>query len=313
MLFHFSGIYFGQECCFPPSSRGIIRSLIRVGKEGKWKFWPDRRAGFYREVEMQDPSMPESIRVERLSKVFQSRDGAEVEALREVSFAVARGEFVSIVGQSGCGKSSLLKILAGLLSKTSGVIAIEGRELDGPRSDIGLMFQKPLLLEWRRVLDNVLLPIEIYRLDRLQYEEKARRLLNTAGLTDFLTKYPFELSGGMQQRVALCRALVAEPSLLLMDEPFGALDTLTRQKMGFELLRLWEQWKSTVLFVTHDVDEAVMLSDKVLVMSPRPGTVLGSFTVDLPRPRQIFAKDTAEFIHFSSQIRRRLWQEGADA
>jgi NitT/TauT family transport system ATP-binding protein len=257
--------------------------------------------------------MPESIRVERLSKVYQSRDGTEVEALRDVSFTVDRGEFVSIVGQSGCGKSSLLKILAGLLSKTSGVISIEDRELDGPRSDIGLMFQKPLLLEWRRVLDNVLLPVEIYRLDRKEYDEKARKLLGTAGLADFLTKYPFELSGGMQQRVALCRALVAEPSLLLMDEPFGALDTLTRQKMGFELLRLWVEWKSTVLFVTHDVDEAVMLSDRVLVMSSRPGTVLGSFTVDLPRPRQIFIKDTAEFIHFSSRIRRCLWEEAGDA
>jgi NitT/TauT family transport system ATP-binding protein len=257
--------------------------------------------------------MPESIRVEQLSKLYRSRDGTEVEALRDVSFTVGRGEFVSIVGQSGCGKSSLLKILAGLLSKTSGVISIEDRELDGPRNDIGLMFQKPLLLDWRRVLDNVLLPVEIYRLDRKEYEEKARRLLGTAGLADFLTKYPFELSGGMQQRVALCRALVAEPSLLLMDEPFGALDTLTRQKMGFELLRLWEEWKSTVLFVTHDVDEAVMLSDKVLVMSSRPGTVLGSFNVDLARPRQIFIKDTAEFIRISSRIRRCLWEEVPDA
>jgi NitT/TauT family transport system ATP-binding protein len=269
--------------------------------------------GFYNEVQLQNRSMPESIRVERLSKVYQSRDGTEVEALRDVSFTVGRGEFVSIVGQSGCGKSSLLKILGGLLSKTNGVISIEDRELDGPRSDIGLMFQKPLLLEWRRVLDNVLLPVEIYRLDQKEYEAKARRLLSTAGLADFLTKYPFELSGGMQQRVALCRALVAQPSLLLMDEPFGALDTLTRQKMGFELLRLWEEWKSTVLFVTHDVDEAVMLSDRVLVMSSRPGTVLGSFTVDLPRPRQIFIKDTAEFIHFSSRIRRCLWEEAGDA
>jgi NitT/TauT family transport system ATP-binding protein len=256
--------------------------------------------------------MPESIRVERLSKVYRSRDGTEVEALREVSFTVSSGEFVSIVGQSGCGKSTLLKILAGLLPKTSGKISIDGREVDGPRRDIGLMFQKPLLLEWRRVLDNVLLPVEIYRLDRKQYEEKARRLLGTAGLADFLRKYPFELSGGMQQRVALCRALVAEPSLLLMDEPFGALDTLTRQKMGFELLRLWEEWKSTVLFVTHDVDEAVMLSDKVLVMSSRPGRVLSAFAIDLPRSRQIFAKDTPEFIRFSSQIRRCLWEETAD-
>jgi NitT/TauT family transport system ATP-binding protein len=257
--------------------------------------------------------MPESIRVERLCKVYRSRDGTEVEALREVSLTVGRGEFVSIVGQSGCGKSTLLKILAGLLAKTSGTIFIEGQAVDGPRRDIGLMFQKPLLLEWRRVLDNVLLPVEIYRLDRQEYEEKARRLLGTAGLADFLRKYPFELSGGMQQRVALCRALVAEPSLLLMDEPFGALDMLTRQKMGFELLRLWEQWKSTVLFVTHDVDEAVMLSDTVLVMSSRPGRILSAFAVDLPRPRQIFAKDTSEFIHFSSQVRRCLWEEAADA
>ena len=256
--------------------------------------------------------MPESIRVERLSKIYRSRDGTEVEALREVSFTVGQGEFVSIVGQSGCGKSSLLKVLAGLLSKTAGTISIEGRELDGPRNDIGIMFQKPLLLEWRRVLDNVLLPVEIYRLDRKEYEQKARRLLGTAGLADFTGKYPFELSGGMQQRVALCRALVAEPSLLLMDEPFGALDTLTRQKMGFELLRLWEEWKSTVLFVTHDVDEAVMLSDKVMVMSSRPGTVLAAFTIDLPRPRRIFAKDTAEFIHFTSRIRRCLWEEAGD-
>lgn len=256
--------------------------------------------------------MPESIVVDGLAKVYRSRDGAEIEALRNVSFTVARGEFVSIVGQSGCGKSSLLKILAGLLAKTAGTITIEGRELAGPRSDIGIMFQKPLLLEWRRVLENVLLPIEIYRLDRKEYEEKARRLLDTAGLTDFIGKYPHELSGGMQQRVALCRALVAEPALLLMDEPFGALDTLTRQKMGFELLRLWGEWKSTVVFVTHDVDEAVMLSDKVLVMSSRPGTVLAEFAIDLPRPRQIFAKDTPEFIHFSSRIRRCLWEEKVD-
>jgi NitT/TauT family transport system ATP-binding protein len=256
--------------------------------------------------------MPESIRVQRLSKTYRSSDGTEVEALRDVSFTVEQGEFVSIVGQSGCGKSSLLKILAGLLAKTSGTISIEGRELDGPRHNIGIMFQKPLLLDWRRVLENVLLPVEIYGLERGEYEAKARRLLVTAGLADFLAKYPGELSGGMQQRVALCRALVAEPSLLLMDEPFGALDTLTRQKMGFELLRLWEQWRSTVLFVTHDVDEAVMLSDKVLVMSSRPGTLLAAFAIDLPRPRQIFAKDTPEFIHFSSRIRRCLWEEAAD-
>ncbi|MBI2358256.1 MAG: ABC transporter ATP-binding protein [Deltaproteobacteria bacterium] len=253
--------------------------------------------------------MLESICIERLCKVYRARDGTDVEALREVSFTVGRGEFVSIVGQSGCGKSTLLKILAGLLPKSSGTLFIEGQAVDGPRRDIGIVFQKALLLEWRRVLDNVLLPVEIFRLDRREYEAKALRLLRTAGLAEFLRKYPFELSGGMQQRVALCRALLAEPALLLMDEPFGALDTLTRQKMGFELLRLWEEWKSTVLFVTHDIDEAVMLSDRVLVMSSRPGRIMDSVTVDLPRPRQIFTKDTPEFIRFSSRIRRCLWEE----
>jgi NitT/TauT family transport system ATP-binding protein len=253
--------------------------------------------------------MAESIRVDRLCKVYRARDGTDVEALREVAFTVRQGEFVSIVGQSGCGKSTLLKILAGLLPKTDGVLAIEGLEVDGPRRDVGIMFQKPLLLEWRRVLDNVLLPVEIFQLERREYEGKALRLLRTAGLGEFLRKYPFELSGGMQQRVALCRALVAEPSLLLMDEPFGALDTLTRQKMGFELLRLWDEWKSTVLFVTHDIDEAVMLSDRVLVMSPRPGRIIEALEIDLPRPRQIFLKDTADFIRHSSQIRRCLWEE----
>ena len=253
--------------------------------------------------------MPESIRIDRLCKVYRSRDGTDVEALRDVFFTVKQGEFVSIVGQSGCGKSTLLKILAGLLPRTSGALSIEGQEVDGPRRDIGIVFQKPLLLEWRRVLDNVLLPVEIFQLDRQEYEAKALRLLRTAGLGEFLRKYPFELSGGMQQRVALCRALVAEPSLLLMAEPFGALDSLTRQKMGFELLRLWEEWKSTVLFVTHDIDEAVMLSDRVLVMSPRPGKILDTLEIDLPRPREIFVKDTAEFIRHSSRIRRRLWEE----
>lgn len=256
--------------------------------------------------------MGELIHVDRLFKVYRARDGSEVEALRDVSFTVDRGEFVSIVGHSGCGKSTLLKILAGLLPKSRGALLLDGREVDGPQRDVGIVFQKPLLLEWRRVLDNVLLPIEVYRLDRREYQAKAHRLLKTAGLERFLSKYPFELSGGMQQRVALCRALVAEPSLLLMDEPFGSLDALTRQKMGLELLRLWDEWKSTVLFVTHDIDEAVMLSDRVLVMSPRPGRILDTVRVDLSRPRDVFIKDTPEFTRLSSRIRRRLWEETPD-
>jgi NitT/TauT family transport system ATP-binding protein len=256
--------------------------------------------------------MPESIRVDRVSKTYRARDGTEIEALRGISFTVARGEFVAIVGHSGCGKSTLLKILAGLLPPSQGSLSVDGRGVGNPRRDVGIVFQKPLLLDWRKVLENVLLPVEIYRLDRQEYGAKARKLLRIAGLDGFLTKYPFELSGGMQQRVALCRALVVEPSLLLMDEPFGSLDALTRQKMGLELLRLREQWKSTAIFVTHDLDEALTLSDRVLVISPRPGRILEDVPVDLPRPRHVFIKDTPEFARLSSRIRRLLWQEAPD-
>ena len=257
--------------------------------------------------------MGDFIRVERLVKLYRARDGTEVEALRDISFAVEGGEFVTLVGHSGCGKSTLLKILAGLAERSAGTVTIDGQDVDGPRRDVGIVFQKPLLLEWRRVIENVLLPVEIYGLDRRRYEEKAHRLLQTAGLGAFLGKYPFELSGGMQQRVALCRALVSEPSLLLMDEPFGSLDALTRQKMGFELLRLWQEWKSTVLFVTHDIVESIMLADRVVVMSPRPGRVIDVVPVDLPRPRDILMQDTPAFARLASRIRRRLWEEDAGA
>lgn len=256
--------------------------------------------------------MQETIRSEQLFKTYRSRDGTAVEALREVSLTVNRGEFVSIVGHSGCGKTTLLKIIAGLIPKTEGLITIDGREVGEPRKDVGIVFQKPLLLDWRRVLDNVMLPIEVYKLGRQQYLAKAKQLLKTAGLDEFVTKYPSELSGGMQQRVALCRALVTEPTLLLMDEPFGALDALTRQRMGFELLRLWDEWKSTVLFVTHDLDEAIMLSDRVLVMSPRPGRIVDAVDVSLPRPREIFLRDTPEFGQLTSRLRRRVWEDGSD-
>jgi len=253
------------------------------------------------------------IRIERLVKRYRASDGTEVEALRDVSFGVERGEFVTLVGHSGCGKSTLLKILSGLAERSSGSVIVDGQVVNGPRPDVGIVFQKPLLLEWRRVLENVLLPVEIYGLDRRRYKQHAHRLLETAGLGEFLGKYPYELSGGMQQRVALCRALVAEPALLLMDEPFGSLDALTRQKMGFELLRLWQEWKSTVVFVTHDIVESIMLADRVVVMSPRPGRVIDVVPVDLPRPRDILMQDTPAFTRLASRIRRRLWEEEPNA
>ena len=257
--------------------------------------------------------MGDFIRIERLVKRYRASDGTEVEALRDVSFGVERGEFVTLVGHSGCGKSTLLKILSGLAERSSGTVTVDGQVVNGPRPDVGIVFQKPLLLEWRRVLENVLLPVEIYGLDRRRYKQHAHRLLETAGLGEFLGKYPYELSGGMQQRVALCRALVAEPALLLMDEPFGSLDALTRQKMGFELLRLWQEWKSTVVFVTHDIVESIMLADRVVVMSPRPGRVIDVVPVDLPRPRDILMQDTPAFTRLASRIRRRLWEEDSDA
>ena len=257
--------------------------------------------------------MRDFIRIERLVKRYRASDGTEVEALRDVSFGVERGEFVTLVGHSGCGKSTLLKILSGLAERSSGSVIVDGQVVNGPRPDVGIVFQKPLLLEWRRVLENVLLPVEIYGLDRRRYKQHAHRLLETAGLGGFLGKYPYELSGGMQQRVALCRALVAEPALLLMDEPFGSLDALTRQKMGFELLRLWQEWKSTVVFVTHDIVESIMLADRVVVMSPRPGRVIDVVPVDLPRPRDILMQDTPAFTRLASRIRRRLWEEDSDA
>src|SRR5215813_3143065 len=253
--------------------------------------------------------MADVIRVERLVKLYRARDGTDVEALRDVSFAVERGEFVTLVGHSGCGKSTLLKILAGLAEPSAGTVTVDGQPVGAPRPDVGIVFQKPLLLEWRRVLENVLLPVEIYGLDRGRFEEHAHHLLRTAGLEGFLGKYPFELSGGMQQRVALCRALVAEPSLLLMDEPFGSLDALTRQKMGFELLRLWQEWKSTVLFVTHDIVESMILADRVVVMSPRPGRIIDVMPVELPRPRDLLMQDTPAFTRLASRIRLRLWEE----
>jgi NitT/TauT family transport system ATP-binding protein len=253
--------------------------------------------------------MGECIRVEGLEKVYQARDGTDVLALRDLTFTVDTREFVALVGESGCGKSTILRIIAGLTPKTRGVVTVDGSQVGGPRQDVGIVYQKPLLLEWRRVLENVLLPVEIYGLDRTLYAERARRLLALAGLGEFLTKYPVELSGGMQQRVAFCRALVTEPALLLTDEPFGALDALTRQKMGVELLRLWEEWKATVLFVTHDIEEAVLLSDRVLVMSPRPGRIVENVRVDLPRPRTIFMRDTPEFTRLSSRVRRCLFED----
>jgi NitT/TauT family transport system ATP-binding protein len=208
-----------------------------------------------------------------------------VEALRDVSFAISPGQFVSFVGPSGCGKSTLLKLIGGLIEPTSGRITVGGVDVKGPRRDIGMMFQTPVLFPWRTVLENVLLPIEVFGLDRRSAVERARDILRLVGLEDRERAYPSELSGGMQQRAALSRVLIIDPQIILMDEPFGAIDEFTRERLNLELLRIWEERGQTIVFVTHSIVEAVFLADRVVVMSSRPGRVREEIRVDLPRPR----------------------------
>jgi NitT/TauT family transport system ATP-binding protein len=227
------------------------------------------------------------ISVEDLHKRFATRDGDTRHALAEVSLEIARGEFVSVVGPSGCGKTTLLRILAGLTAPTGGRVTIAGQEVTRPRRDVGMVFQSPTLLAWRTVLRNVELPAEVLRLDRAATTARAKALLRTVGLEGFEQSYPSELSGGMQQRAGICRALVHNPDLLLMDEPFGALDAMTREFMNLELQRIWMDSKKCVVFVTHSISEAVFLSDRVFVMTPRPGTIVDVVDVDLERPRSL--------------------------
>ncbi len=224
--------------------------------------------------------------------VYSTASGA-VEALREISLGVSTGEFAALVGPSGCGKSTLLRIIAGLRPATSGAVTVAGRPVTHPIHEVGMVFQAPVLLKWRRVLDNVLLPAELAGLDRRQHEKRGHELLKLVGLGDFADKYPRELSGGMQQRAALCRALLLDPPLLLMDEPFGALDAMTRDELNLELLRVWgegSQARKTIVFVTHSIPEAVFLADRVVVMTPRPGRVARVVDVPLGRPRTVAAR-----------------------
>jgi NitT/TauT family transport system ATP-binding protein len=252
----------------------------------------------------------DAIAIRELTKHYASRAGA-VTALDHISFAVGEGEFVAVVGPSGCGKSTLLKILAGLLPTSSGEARLRGTPIAGPRRDIGVVFQSPVLFPWRSVLDNVLLPVDVQRLGRDRYEKVAMDLLALVGLTGFEHRYPWELSGGMQQRVAITRALVHDPAMLLMDEPFGALDAMTREHMNLELQRIWLEKRKTVLFITHSIPEAVFLGDRVLVMTPRPGRILEDVAVDLPRPRSLEVMNTPEFGRYARAIRAQFAVQGA--
>ncbi|MFO0986326.1 MAG: ABC transporter ATP-binding protein [Alphaproteobacteria bacterium] len=244
-----------------------------------------------------------------LQKSYETRDGA-VQALDGITFAVRKGEFVSIVGPSGCGKSTLLKILLGVVPYSGGEVRLGDQRVSGPQLGAGMVFQTAALPPWRRIIDNVLLPIEILNKPRRDYVDKAQALLAMVGLQGFERKLPNELSGGMQQRVSICRALIHDPELLLMDEPFGALDALTREVMQTELLRIWAETHKTILFVTHSIDEAVLLSDRVIVMSARPGRVAEDLRIELPRPRGAASRALPEFQRYGQHLRSLLGVAG---
>jgi NitT/TauT family transport system ATP-binding protein len=243
------------------------------------------------------------IRIENVEKRFTTHSSEVVSALANVNLDIKENEFVSVVGPSGCGKTTLLRILAGLASVTSGVVNFDGDILRGPRPDVGIVFQQALLLPWNTVLDNVLLSPHLQKDRSEASRQRAERWLAFMGLADFTNKYPFELSGGMQQRVAICRALMREPKVLLMDEPFGALDAMTREALNVELMRVCSEEKKTVLFITHSIPEAVLLGDRVVVMSPRPGRISEIIEVDIERPRSLKTMADRRFGETCDRIR----------
>ena len=243
------------------------------------------------------------IRLDGVEKTYRTRRGDVVRAVEDVTLHVAENEFVTLVGPSGCGKSTLLRLVAGLTPATRGAIRVRDTAVREPFPDVGFVFQQPVLLPWRSVLDNVLFSVEMLGQPPRQYRKQAADLLELTGLGGFETKYPRELSGGMQQRVAICRALLPDPSLLLMDEPFGALDAMTREEMSLELLRVWEERRKTILFVTHSIPEAILLADRVVVMTARPGRIARVLTVDLPRPRTMELEFDPRFKAASDEVR----------
>ncbi len=242
------------------------------------------------------------ISIERVSKTFGIGSETPFRALDEVSIDIKPGEFVSIVGPSGCGKSTLLLMVAGLLARSSGDISVLGRTVNEPITDVGIAFQDHLLLDFRTAMDNVLLQADIRHLPKREIRERAERLFEQLRLSSAANKYPHQLSGGMRQRVSLVRTLVHEPSVLLFDEPFGALDALTRLQVRTDLEALWLRRRPTVLFITHSVEEAIGLSDRIIVMSPSPGHVVDEITVDLPRPRKISLGESPEFTAYADRI-----------
>jgi NitT/TauT family transport system ATP-binding protein len=249
------------------------------------------------------------IRFEHVTKFFGEGE-KRFHVVDDVSFTACRGEFISILGPSGCGKSTMMMLTSGLIPVSSGTIKIDGTRVTKPYTDLGIVFQQDLLMDWRRVQANILVQPEFRGLRVKDYEERARELLNLVGLSGCEEKYPFELSGGMRQRVAICRALVHDPDLLLMDEPFGALDALTRDQMNLDLQRIWYENKKTVLFVTHSIPEAVFLGDRVFVMAPAPTKIQESIEINLPRPRSLEVRESPEFSTHIHRITQLFYQMG---
>jgi NitT/TauT family transport system ATP-binding protein len=253
------------------------------------------------------PGVP--VEIAAVSQVFR-RAQMETRALERVDLSVKPGEFVAVVGPSGCGKSTLLKIIAGLLVPSTGKVEIVGRPVSGPYTDLGVVFQSPVLLDWRTILDNVLVQIDLRGGNPAAYRDQARALLAKVGLAEFETRMPRELSGGMRQRTAIVRALIHEPPLLLMDEPFGALDALTREQMRIDLEKLWLERGQTTFFITHGISEAVALADRVIVMTPRPGRIERIIEIDLPRPRHKAVISSRRFADYCDEITECFMRHG---
>jgi NitT/TauT family transport system ATP-binding protein len=253
------------------------------------------------------------VQLQGVDKVFSRGDQPATTALEGIDLAIRAGEFVSLIGPSGCGKSTLLRIIGDLIAPTRGTVVVNGKPADRARRDrdYGMVFQAPVLFEWRTVEDNVKLPLEIQGADSAKRTSRAKEMLDLVELGEFLGHYPYQLSGGMQQRVAIARALAFEPAILLMDEPFGALDEMTRERMNSEVLRIWERTGTTVVFVTHSIPEAVFLSSRVVVMSARPGRITKVIDVDLPRPRNEDTRETRRYFELVTEVREALRHRGS--
>ena len=255
------------------------------------------------------------VRVAGVDKVFQREGGAPTTALQGIDVAIRRGEFVSLIGPSGCGKSTLLRVIGDLVSPSAGEVTVNGKPADRARRDrdYGMVFQAPVLFDWRTVEQNVALPLELMGYDHARRIARTREMLELVELGDFLGHHPYQLSGGMQQRVAIARALSFEPAILLMDEPFGALDEMTRERMNQEVLRIWEKTETTIVFVTHSIPEAVFLSSRVVVMSARPGRITDVIDVDLGRPRDVATREHPRYFELVTAVREALRRGGAGA